>query len=106
MLLNDKLWMIGGNEWVVALNKPELVIYPSFSPSINKVQDTEAVQSSILKNSRKCTLYLPPSYYDNTLKKYPVIFMHDGQNLFEDSRAAFGVAWKIQDTLNDLIGKG
>lgn len=32
--------------------------------------------------------------------------MHDGQNLFEDSKAAFGVAWKIQDTLNALIGSG
>lgn len=32
--------------------------------------------------------------------------MHDGQNLFLDSRAAFGVAWKIQNTLNDMILKG
>ncbi len=32
--------------------------------------------------------------------------MHDGQNLFEDSKAAFGTAWKIQNTLNDLIGRG
>lgn len=31
--------------------------------------------------------------------------MHDGQNLFDPNKAAFGVAWKIQDTLNDLIGK-
>jgi hypothetical protein len=32
--------------------------------------------------------------------------MHDGQNLFFDSHAAFGTAWKIQDTLNDMIIKG
>lgn len=32
--------------------------------------------------------------------------MHDGQNLYFDNRAAFGMAWKIQDTLNDMIFKG
>ena len=106
MLLNDKVWMLGGNQWFVAVNKAEVQVYPSFSPAINKVYDTENVTSIILKNSKKCTIYVPPSYHDNTLNKYPVIFMHDGQNLFEDNRAAFGVAWKIQDTLTDLIGKG
>ncbi len=34
------------------------------------------------------------------------MFMHDGQNLFDDSRAAFGVAWKIQNTLNMLVAEG
>jgi hypothetical protein len=29
--------------------------------------------------------------------------MHDGQNLFENSKAAFGVAWLCQDTVNTLI---
>ena len=31
--------------------------------------------------------------------------MHDGQNLFLDEKSAFG-AWKIQDTLNQLITTG
>jgi len=106
LILNDKTWMLGGNQWFIANDKMNIIIYPSFSPSINKVYDTENVTSTILKNSRKCSIYLPPSYHDNTFKKYPVIFMHDGQNLFEDSKAAFGTAWKIQNTLTDLIGRG
>lgn len=32
--------------------------------------------------------------------------MHDGQNLFDPSKAAFGVAWMIQDTVNTLVGEG
>lgn len=40
------------------------------------------------------------------MKTYPVLLMHDGQNLFDPSKAAFGVAWKIQDTINDLVGRG
>lgn len=31
--------------------------------------------------------------------------MHDGQNLFEDAKSAFG-AWKIQNTLNEQIATG
>jgi predicted alpha/beta superfamily hydrolase len=106
LLLNDKNWMMGANKWFIANDRLTVTIYPSFSPSINKVYDTEAIKSTILGNSRKCSIYLPPSYHDNTFKKYPLLFMHDGQNLFEDSKAAFGTAWKIQDTLNLLIPEG
>ena len=35
-----------------------------------------------------------------------VLIMHDGQNLFSDALAAFGVAWKIQDTLDQQIIEG
>lgn len=107
ILLNDKAWMFGANFMFNPLIYGAYFwIYPSFSPNINKVYDTEPIISKILNNSRKCSIYLPPSYHDNTMKQYPLIFMHDGQNLFEDNKAAFGVAWKIQDTLTDLIAKG
>ena len=98
--------MLGANYWFIANDRANLTIYPSFNPTINKIYDTQSVKSSGLNNSRKCSIYLPPSYHDNTYKKYRLIFMHDGQNLFEDSKAAFGTAWKIQNTLNDLIGRG
>jgi hypothetical protein len=32
--------------------------------------------------------------------------MHDGQNLFDNKKAAFGTAWLIQDTLNTLAAEG
>lgn len=32
--------------------------------------------------------------------------MHDGQNLFDPSKAAFGTAWMCQDTVNLLIAEG
>ena len=32
--------------------------------------------------------------------------MHDAQNLYFDNRATFGTAWKIQDTMNEMIFKG
>lgn len=75
-------------------------IYPSFNPSLNKVIDKASIHSKILGNSRKVSLYYPPSYFDNTFKKYEVLVMHDGQNLFNNSQSAFGTAWLIQNTIN------
>lgn len=49
---------------------------------------------------------MPPSFYDNTLKTYEVLLMHDGQNLFDNSKAAFGTAWLIQNTLTPLMAEG
>lgn len=53
--------------------------------------------------SRKIWVYLPPDY-QNTKKKYPVIYMHDGQNLF-DKRTAYVNEWGVDEVLNDLHQK-
>jgi uncharacterized protein len=45
---------------------------------------------------------LLPDRYENTDKKYPVLYMHDGQNLFEDETAYAGYSWGIYETLKDL----
>ena len=38
--------------------------------------------------------------------RFPVLYMHDGQNLFEDADAAFGVAWEVDDVLDALTAAG
>ncbi|WP_158970317.1 alpha/beta hydrolase [Paraglaciecola sp. L3A3] len=53
-----------------------------------------------LDRQRTVRLYLPPSY-DITEKSYPVIYMHDGQNLFDDLTAYAG-EWGIDESLNQL----
>jgi hypothetical protein len=70
VLLNDSIWMFGKNEVFMSSKTKEVVIYPSFKPKANAIIDTANFSSLILGNSRKCSIYFPPSYYDNTLKKY------------------------------------
>ena len=41
---------------------------------------------------RPVTIWLPPGY-DRSHDRYPVIYMHDGQNLFDAKKANFGVEW-------------
>jgi predicted alpha/beta superfamily hydrolase len=54
-----------------------------------------------LGNSRDIFVYLPPSY-ERENKHYPVIYMHDGQNLF-DEHASFAGEWCVDETIQALF---
>src|SRR5690606_14686777 len=48
--------------------------------------------------------YLPPSYAGSG-RHYPVIYMHDGQNLFDDD-LSFAGAWHVDETMERLAPEG
>jgi predicted alpha/beta superfamily hydrolase len=58
-----------------------------------------------LGKTRRIWLYLPPQYSD-TSKRFPVMYMHDGQNLFDRATTAFGTEWQVDETLNTLATQG
>ncbi len=60
--------------------------------------DNVAMKS--LDRERTIRVYLPPNYKKST-ESYPVIYMHDGQNLFADSTSFVG-EWHVDETLNSL----
>ncbi|WP_420385406.1 alpha/beta hydrolase [Roseivirga sp.] len=53
-----------------------------------------------LNRERQIRLYLPPGYADSN-KSYPVLYMHDGQNLF-DKATAYIDEWGVDEVLNEL----
>lgn len=57
-----------------------------------------------LQRNRKVWLYLPKDY-NSTQKKYPVIYMHDGQNLF-DKTTSFLNEWQVDESLDSLYLRG
>ncbi|MDA3944482.1 MAG: alpha/beta hydrolase-fold protein [Bacteroidetes bacterium] len=57
-----------------------------------------------LNRSRRIWVYLPPDY-DNSIKRYSVLYMHDGQNLF-DRATAFAGEWAVDESLNELFTQG
>ncbi|MDO5509307.1 MAG: alpha/beta hydrolase-fold protein [Weeksellaceae bacterium] len=57
-----------------------------------------------LDRHRKIMIYLPPDYYTSS-KDYPVLYMHDGQNLF-DNQTAYAGEWEVDETLNALQDQG
>lgn len=54
-----------------------------------------------LNRSRTLRIYVPPSYDSLPAKRYPVIYMHDGQNLF-DNATAYAGEWGVDETMNEL----
>ncbi|MFC0253335.1 alpha/beta hydrolase [Massilia consociata] len=57
-----------------------------------------------LDRKRQVRLYLPPNYAASG-KRYPVLYMHDGQNLF-DAATAYAGEWKVDETLDALAKEG
>lgn len=56
-----------------------------------------------LNRHRRIWLYLPPDY-SLSHRRYPVLYMHDGQNLFEEW-AAFGEYWAVDETIDAMERK-
>jgi len=54
--------------------------------------------------TRRIWIYYPPGYETSGIS-YPVLYMHDGQNLF-DNLTAFSGEWKVDETLNALSAQG
>lgn len=67
-----------------------------------KVRD--GVWSPQLRNSRRILVYLPASYEAGD-GRYPVVYMHDGQNLF-DPATSFSGAWQVDQALAQLVPGG
>lgn len=53
-----------------------------------------------LKRTRRIWIYLPPNY-DTTNSSFPVVYMHDGQNIF-DANSSYSGEWGVDETLNKL----
>lgn len=60
------------------------------------------IQSEHLGGARTIAVWLPPGYTRDDFTRYPVFYMHDGQNLF-DRATAFGEEWGVDETATSLI---
>ncbi len=90
--LNILSWVDLGTSGVIGTASPNVQILNNafYIPQLNR--------------SRRIWLYLPPDYL-NTTKKYPVLYMQDGQNLF-DQNSSFSGEWEIDESLNKLQNLG
>lgn len=63
-------------------------------------------RSRFLEPARTLIVYVPPDYEVHSHTRYPVLYMHDGQNLFDSETAFAGNEWRLDDTAEDLIDRG
>lgn len=72
------------------------------SPGVSLLGEPLAMPG--LERKRQLRIYLPPGYATSN-KRYPVLYMHDGQNLF-DNATAYAGEWKVDETLDALAREG
>lgn len=68
----------------------------------------EYIKNLTFKNlyPRDVIVWLPPNYEKDKNDSYPVLYMHDGQNVFDPATSSFGTDWQADETADTLIRKG
>ncbi|MBM2845463.1 MAG: hypothetical protein HW407_775, partial [Bacteroidetes bacterium] len=56
-----------------------------------------------LNYERDLIVWLPPSYDQQAQKRYPVLYMHDGQNVFDPKTSFIGYEWRADEVADSLI---
>lgn len=104
-LLDDTTWSLGPNYKI----KPgtTLDVYPHFTTTKGRVENKwPSFASTALGNTRNVWVYFPPTYLENARAKFPVVYMHDGQNLFDPTKAFGGNEWKVDETFDAAAESG
>ncbi|HKS77101.1 MAG TPA: alpha/beta hydrolase-fold protein [Terriglobales bacterium] len=83
----------------------EDVILVRDNPSVTGDLRLHVFESRVFRNQRYLRVWLPPEYEaeHNRERHYPVLFLNDGQNLFDKATAFGGVEWQVDETADRLI---
>jgi predicted alpha/beta superfamily hydrolase len=98
----ERRWAVGHNYLALASMATERTVYPYFHED-QRCAECELNEHDDGAGRRHCfRAFYPPGYHENTLKRYPVLYMQDGQNLFFPGEASQGQHWRIAETLRTL----
>lgn len=104
-LLDDAVWSKGPN-WRAGAGAT-VEVQPRFYRDVGEWSVRwPGFSSALLGNARDVYVYLPPTYLENAAARMPVIYMHDGQNLFDPAAAFGGVTWEVAATLDAAANDG
>src|SRR5438477_10739802 len=62
--------------------------------------------SRYLSTPRDLIVYLPPGYEEHAERRYPVLYLQDGQNLFDAATAFAGQEWRADESADRLTEEG
>ena len=100
----EGLYSQGMNYLATARGPERITIFPFFYTEphghFHPHHDFNSEQQE--DRQHRIVVYTPPGYNENTLRHYPVVYMHDGQNLFFPEEAFAGVTWNVASTMELL----
>lgn len=93
-------WSVGEN-YVISAHDPDPAIWPAFFVTpIGEVGPLLRLEHAGRRYGAR--VYTPPGYRENTLRRYPVLYMQDGSNLFFPDEAFGGKEWRVDETMDRL----
>jgi predicted alpha/beta superfamily hydrolase len=103
---------IPGNSRLVVSSDTEVIIRPvSWSDGMfnatggitGTVRYHRGLKGDGLRYARDLIVWLPPSYEKSPRRRYPVLYMHDGQNIIDPRTSFAGSDWRIDEVADSLI---
>lgn len=91
-------------DWKHDIN--EYVADPGGAGVVGRLLYWENVRSPFLEHPRHVSIYLPPQYDADPTARFPVIYAHDGQNLFDPRIANTGIDWGVDEVMQALVAEG
>lgn len=93
-------WAQGDNALAFAHERSGTEVFPWFSPDEScHVCTAHTLPASFAERGLDVRVFLPRGYDENTLARFPVLYMQDGKNLFSATDAPAGEHWRIPETL-------
>lgn len=89
-------YLVGRGETVEVA--PHFVRTQSVLNTFSGAYHFAALQGVEPDNARRIWVLYPASYSENIAKRYPVVYMHDGRNLFDAALSITGVEWQVDET--------
>lgn len=83
--------------------RDQVVEKPRESTLTGTIRLHPGMASRHLPRSRDVRVWLPPGYDEEPERRYPVLYMHDGQNVFDAATAFIGLEWRADETATRLI---
>ena len=100
---NSVLKVLSDTTVKIKIDKWKSILTKSFQGQITGyVEYIKNLSFKALKN-RDLIIWLPPSYKFDQTKRYPVLYMQDGQNIVDPATSSFGIDWQIDETADSLI---
>jgi predicted alpha/beta superfamily hydrolase len=75
--------------------------------SVTDMLDVVSFTSQIFHNTRMLRVFLPGNYFSphNRMRRYPVLFLQDGQNVFDKATSFSGQEWEADETVDHLVSE-
>ncbi|MDN3920825.1 alpha/beta hydrolase [Roseateles violae] len=106
---HDQGWEEGRNHPLLLADRPEIAVARAFNAEpaqlplsrVGTIEKLPAIESKHV-GAREVQVWLPPGYAEEPQRRYPVLYLHDGQNVFDAASA--GAEWQVDETAQRLMG--